>query len=76
MKQKYKTLLNKWQDRLWGPVRGYKKHYIQKTNSKTKIKDCHNSTKIIASIIFGGDQLRFRISAQYVFKQFRYELII
>ena len=31
---------------------------------KTKIKDGHNCTKIGASNVFGGNQLRFRISAQ------------
>ena len=42
-----------------GPLRGYKKHHIQKINLKTKIKDCHNNTKIGGGNIFGGKQLRF-----------------
>ena len=37
---------------------------IDKHCEKTKIKDSHNDTKIGASDIFGGNQLRFRISAQ------------
>ena len=42
-----------------GPLCGQEKHYTQKTNLKTEIKDGHNSTKIGASNIFGGNQLRF-----------------
>ena len=36
----------------------------RKHNEKNRIKDGHNSTKIGASNIFGGNQLRFQISAQ------------
>ena len=36
----------------------------RKHTGKIIIKDGHNSTKIGASNIFGGNQLRFQISAQ------------
>ena len=49
-----------------------KKYYTQKTNWKTKIKDGHNGIKVGASNKFKGNQLRFQISAQEVFKQLRY----
>ena len=46
------------------PAQGLEKYYTQKTNWKAKIKDGHNGIKIGASIIFGGNELRFQISAQ------------
>ena len=48
---------------------------FRKQTEKTKIKECHNGTKIGASNIFGGNQLIFGIAAQYLFKQFRYGYI-
>ena len=41
--------------RLWGPAQGLRKHYIEKTNRKNKIKGGHNRTKIGASNISGGN---------------------
>ena len=55
---------NKWQDRLLGPTQGLEKILYTENKQKTKIKDGNNSTKIGASNIFGGNQLRFQISAQ------------
>ena len=49
--------------RLLGPALGLEKTLYTEIKLKTKIKDDHNSTKIGASNIFGGNHLRFRISA-------------
>ena len=58
-------LVYKWQGPAFGARSGVKKNITQrKQTEKNKIKDGHNSTKIGASNIFGGNQLRFRISAQ------------
>ena len=62
--QCYENYKNKWQDRLWGPAQGLEITLHIETYSKNRIKDGHNSTKIGASNIFGGNQLRFQISAQ------------
>ena len=62
--EKWKSKLDKWQDRLWGPAQGLEITLHIETYSKNRIKDGHNSTKIGASNIFGGNQLRFQISAQ------------
>ena len=48
---------------LLGPALGLEKTLYTEIKLKTKIKDDHNSTKIGASNIFGGNHLRFRISA-------------
>jgi len=55
---------NKWQDRLWGPAQELIITLHIETYLKNRIKDGRNSTKIGASNIFGGNQLRFQISAQ------------
>ena len=54
---------NKWQDRLWGPAQELNITLHIETYSKNRIKYGHNSTKIGANNIFGGNQLRFKISA-------------
>ena len=63
VKEIFKQLKNKWQDWLWGPAQGLEITLNIETYSKNRIKDGHNSTKIGASNIFGGNQLRFQISA-------------
>ena len=47
-----------------GPAQGLEITLHIETYSKNRIKDGRNSTKIGASNIFGGNQLRFQISAQ------------
>ena len=49
---------------LLGPAQGLEKTLHTENKQKNKIQDAHNSTKIGASNIFGGNQLRFQISAQ------------
>ena len=53
----------KWLDRLLGPTQELEKTLLIESKLDIKIKDSHNGTKIGASTIFGGNQLRFRISA-------------
>ena len=48
------------------------KNIKHRKKTQTKIKDGNNSTKIGATNKFRGNQLRFQISAQKVFKQLRY----
>ena len=62
--EKNDFIKNKWQDPIWGPAQGLEITLHIETYSKNRIKDGHNSTKIGASNIFGGNQLRFQISAQ------------
>ena len=52
------TLIDKWQ----GPALG----------ARSYIKEGYYITKIGAINIFGGNQLRFQISAQLLFIQLRY----
>ena len=55
---------NKWHNRLWGPAQELKITLHIETCLNNIIKDGRNSTKIGPSNIFGGNQLRFQISAQ------------
>ena len=49
----------------WGPAQGLEKIFAhRKQTKKSKIKDSHNGTRMGASNIFWGNQLRFQISAQ------------
>ena len=49
---------------LLGLTQGLEKTLHTENKQKNKIEDAHNGTKIGASNIFGGNQLRFQISAQ------------
>ena len=55
---------NKWQGPALEARSGVKKTLHGENKLKNRIKDGHNKTKIGASNIFGGNQLRFQISAQ------------
>ena len=64
-KKKNNVYIYKWQRPSFGAHSGVRKNITHRkpTEKKTKIKDGHNCTKIGASNVFGGNQLRFRISA-------------
>ena len=60
----YYLLLTSGRGRLLGPALGLEKTLHTENKLKNKNKDGQNGTKVGASNIFGGNQLRFQISAQ------------
>ena len=60
----YNLLLTSGRGWLLGPALGLEKTLHTENKEKIKVQDAHNGTKIGASNIFGGNQLRFQILAQ------------
>ena len=61
---KYSSVSYKWQGLAFGARSWVRKKLHTENKLKTNIKDGYNGTKLGTSNEFGGNQVRFQISAQ------------